>query len=88
MFASAGFTAYQKNGAQVLPVCSTGSGWTGGVTPLPQGSLSSTSYQIVMPSGCPAPYSGQMYLYDGTTYTFTLTGLYGNVVTQQITPNG
>ena len=88
VFKSSGFTAYAKNGNQVLPACTLGTGWTGGVTPLPQGSLSSTSYQIMTPSGCPAPYSGAMYLYDGTTYTFTLTGLYGNVVTQQITPNG
>jgi flagellin-like protein len=88
VFTNTGFIAYTKNGAQLLPACSIGSGWNGGVTPLPQGKLSSVSYHITMPSGCPAPFSGPMYLYDGTTYTFTLTGLYGNIVTQQITPNG
>ena len=54
---------------------------------LSQGQLSTNPYQITMPtaSTCSA---GAMYLYDGVTYTFTFTGLYGNTLSTTVTVNG
>jgi flagellin-like protein len=51
---------------------------------LPQGHLSPGPYRISMPT-CGGTH---LYLFDGTTYTVSLTGLYGNIVTESITPNG
>ena len=45
----------------------------------------STPYRISMPT-CTGGI--HLFLFDGTTYMVTLTGLYGNVVTQSFTPNG
>jgi len=78
-----GYVAYDKLGATVI--CSN-------TTPLPGlsnlaiGSLSSSPYQISMPSSCGA--QGPLYLYDGLSYTFAFTGLYGNTFTTTVTVNG
>lgn len=80
-------TAYQPAGT-IYAGCTDTSltgGFFGGASPLGQGKLTRTPFKISMPS-CPGP--GQLILYDGTTYSVVLTGLYGNVVTQSITPNG
>jgi flagellin-like protein len=54
--------------------------------PLPQSKLSS-DFEITTPTNgqCSA---GPLYLYSGSTYTFTLVGLYGNTVATTVTVNG
>lgn len=54
---------------------------------LPVSQLSSYPYQISMPTGATCP-SGALYLYDGYSYTFTFTGLYGNTFSTSATVNG
>ena len=90
-----GFVAYNKAGTSTLcsntAVLPTLNGFyqTGPAIPavLAQGQLSPNPYQITMPTGgtCGA---GAQYLYDGITYTFTFTGLYGNTFTTTVTVNG
>ena len=82
--ATGGNATVYINGARSS--CITAKGWNMGVVPLPSGSLSSTPFHFAMPAACGA--IPQLYLFDGTTYTVSLTGLYGNIVTESITPNG
>lgn len=54
---------------------------------LPQSQLSSSPYQITMPTSTTCS-GGSMYLYDGVLYSFTFTGLYGNTVSTAVLVNG
>jgi flagellin-like protein len=89
-----GFTAYQASGATlcswnaVLPTLD-GFYQTGPVVPatLSVNQLAANPYQITMPTGATCS-AGALYLYDGTTYLFTFTGIYGNVFSTTLTVNG
>lgn len=77
-------TGYSEHLGQVK-ICDSLGGFSGPIKPLRQGGISSSPpYGILMPVAGPCP----THLFDGITYSFTLTGLYGNIVTQSITPNG
>jgi flagellin-like protein len=57
---------------------------------LPQNQLTPNPYQIMMPPNTYGTGSAcaTQYLYDGLSYTFTFTGLYGNVFSTTLTVNG
>jgi flagellin-like protein len=89
-----GFIAYSSAGAticsnnNILPTLN-GFYQSGPVVPalLPVNQLSANPYQITMPTSATCS-AGAMYLYDGTTYLFTFTGIYGNVFSTTLTVNG
>jgi flagellin-like protein len=78
-----GYAAYNKLGTAT--VCSNVSPLPG-LTNLAQGTLSNSPYQVSLPSSCGS--QGALYLYDGLSYTFTFTGLYGNTFATTVTVNG
>jgi flagellin-like protein len=82
--ATGGNATIYINGVRTF--CLTATGWNMGVVPLPSSQLSGTPFHFSMPAACGV--LPQIYLFDGTTYTISLTGLYGNIVTESITPNG
>jgi flagellin-like protein len=94
-----GFIAYNTAGAQVCsdtaafapsPVNQPGF-YQNTVAPYDPsvaiGKLTSTPYQITMPTGATCS-AGNLYLYDGVTYSITFSGLYGNSFSTSVTANG
>lgn len=94
-----GFVAYNAAGS---PICSNNAalnplspngfyqynGVSNGVpSALSQSQLSAYPYQIIMPTAATCS-AGAQYLYNGITYTFTFTGLYGNTFQTTLTVNG
>ena len=55
---------------------------------LAEGSLTSNPYQVTMPTAATCAAGGNLYLYDGVTYSLTFTGLYGNTFSTSVTANG
>ena len=95
-----GFVMYNQAGTSV--VCSNNAGGTppppngiyqnngvNNIVPalLLQNQLSQYPYQITMPTAVTCS-AGAQYLYDGVAYTFTFTGLYGNIIQTTLTVNG
>lgn len=88
-----GFKAYDKAGTLIcsstaaLPSLPGFYQSSGVPTVLSQNQLSANPYQITMPTAATCS-AGDQYLYDGVAYTFTFTGLYGNVFQTTLTVNG
>lgn len=82
IYTSAGFVAYNSAGAQISCIPST-PGFSGPASPIPVSTLGSPAYSIAIPS-C----AGVNSIFVGQNYAVTMTGLYGNVVTFQLTANG
>jgi len=83
IYTSAGYTAYNSGGTAL--VCPGTPGFSfAGTNPVPTGTLSTASYHVTIPTSC----SGVNSMVDGQSYVITMTGVYGNVVSFQVTVNG
>jgi flagellin-like protein len=82
IYTATGFTAYNSAGTHISCVPST-PGFSGPASPIPVSSLGSPAYTATIPSCV-----GVNSIFVGQNYAVTMTGLYGNVVTFQLTANG
>jgi hypothetical protein len=78
------YTAYASSGSSLGCAPATPGFSVPSTNPIPAGTLSSTAYQVTIPTSC----IGVNSLVVGQGYVITMTGLYGNVVQYQITANG
>ena len=82
VYTATGFTAYSSPTGPTIS-CSPSTPGFSPTTTVPIGTLSSTPYSVTIPN-C----NGVNDIFVGQSYIITMTGLYGNVVSYQLTANG
>jgi hypothetical protein len=78
------FTAYNSGGASLGCAPNTPGFSVPSTNPVPIGALSSSAYQVTIPTSC----IGVNSITVGQGFVITMTGLYGNIVQYQLTANG